>query len=262
MELDGRAGGSDALSPQLLRDLRSNRTVFGKSETQHLDMLLQVHVTQLAFFNDQFDCGPNVMVGLMFFYVRLSIQLRFWPVTQAKDILAPAGFIAERLSQVVAPNAITHHFAGLAAHVLMQMADFTDTRDEAERLLDRLERAVDKYVAADDSTSYDALVRDVLAKRRARGADNAAAAAAATAAATAATASAALPAAGGLQHLAAAAMAEDTVMEDGGVAAAAEAAAAAAAAAQAQMGSGRKYDGELMDQGGYMNALMKYHRRR
>jgi hypothetical protein len=144
--------------------------------------------------------------------------------------------------------------------VLLQLADFSDSRAEAERVLALLEQAVDKYVPVDDTTSYDALVREALVRRRARGANNAAAAAAATAAATAATASAARPAAG-LQHLAAAAMAEDTdvAIGDGGVAAAAEAAAAAAAAAQAQMGSssGRKYDGELMDRDDYIAALVK-----
>jgi hypothetical protein len=256
------------IDKETLAEISKERTVFGSEESTVLGFLHQMLTKQLTQLEKQSTCGLNHMVSLMYHYARFQIELRLWPLASPREFLAAARATIDSLGRLPAPNPLTHHFAAQAAHVLVQLADFSDTRDEAERLMDALEHAVGKYAPADDAASHDALVREVLARRRARGANNAAAAAAATAAASAATASAArrrLPAAaaaGGLQHLAAAAIAEDdggdVAMEDGGVAAAAEAAAAAAAAAQAQMGSARNFDGELMDQGGYVNALMAY----
>jgi hypothetical protein len=139
--------------------------------------------------------------------------------------------------------------------VLLQLAEFTDTRADALTQLDALEDALNKYVPAADTASFDAAVRDVLARRRAADAP--------------ASVVATGPPAAGLEHLANAAVADapspsvDTAMVDGpadgsgvAVAAAAEAAAAAAKAAQAQMGGGREFKGEYMSTEGYLVALM------
>jgi hypothetical protein len=228
------------LSKQMMDDLSEQRLVFGSEEKLALSLLYKVLTKPLDIIERVSTCRFHHMVALMNYYVRLQIELRVWPVASSRNLLAAARSTIGTLAKLATPNPLTHHFAAQAARVLLQLADFSDTRDEAESLIGELEYAVNKYVPAEDTTSFDALVREVLARRRERRANSAAAAAAA------ATASP-------LEQ-----MVEATITEDGGVAAAAEAAVAAAAVAQAQMGSMRKFDGELMDRSGYVNALMEY----
>jgi hypothetical protein len=223
--------------------------VFGSQETLIIRLVHRVLAKELELIESRSDCGPNNMVALMFHYVRIQIDLTMWPVASSRDLLASVRSTLDVLEALDRPNPLTYHFAAQATHLLFQLAELSDTRDEAERLLDVLDKAVNHYVPETDNSSFDALVRTALRQRNHEIAQHAAAAAAATAAATAASAS--LPtAAGGLQHLASAAIAGDD-----GVAGAAEAAEAAAAAAQAQMGL-PQFDGELLDRRGYIHALM------
>lgn len=257
--IQGNADDAEKLQESL-----NVQRIIGSEEIRMLKFLHEHRMENLQEWICLMDAGPNPMLPLMLFYVRIQLELRLWPLAEANNLLRPAEFMAQRLAQLEAPNPLTYHFAAQAAHVLLQLAEFSDTRAEAEGLLDLLEEGINAYLPAADTTSFDALVRDVLQRRRTGGATAASAAAAATAAAAAA----------GLEHLANAAVADnddDTAMaegepvttaaaEDGGVAvaAAAEAAAAAAKAAQAQMGSVREFKGELMDREGYITALMAY----
>jgi hypothetical protein len=210
------------------------------------------------------------IVAMCFWYCNIILDLHFYPLLEPSRLLYACRRTAELISQLPVTNPLLHHFAGLTAHVIIQLADFTETRTEAIAILETLDNALHNLVPVHtDQQSCEALVRDAVSRKR-NSLVAVVSAVAAAAAANATDASSTSPSIG-LEHLANAAVGSDgagtTTLDvgDGGVAAAAEAAAkaamgmgvGAAAAAAVAAASTKEWDPMLMSREGYLLALSR-----
>jgi hypothetical protein len=202
------------------------------------------------------------IVSMCFWYCNIILDLHFYPLLEPTRLLYACRRTADLISQLPVTNPLLHHFAGLTAHVIIQLADFTETRAESLAILEALDNALHTLTPVHtDQQSCDALVRDAVSRKRSTLVVAVAAAAAAADAASSTSPSM------GLEHLANAAVGSDNATVDagdGGVAAAAEAAAKAAmgmgvsaAAAAAAATATKDWDPLLMSREGYLLALSR-----
>jgi hypothetical protein len=231
---------------------------FAANDSSILTIVRDSFVKAFELYFETSNIETDHIVAMCFWYSHLILELHFWPLLNPDRLLYPSRRIAELISQLTITNPLLHHFAGLAAHVLTQLADFTETRASAAEALETLDNALSNLIPMHmDMSSCDALVRDAVSRKRSsistlnsndtRGPS---------------------PDMHGLEHLANAAVggnnhsgADDA--GDGGVAAAAEAAAKAAMG----MGSGnlahqqqqalKDWDPSLMSHEGYLLALSR-----
>jgi hypothetical protein len=180
------------------------------------------------------------VVQLAYWYMSLVLENTFWPIASADVLLDRISHIITGVERLDSVHLLMHHFTGFAAHILLQLADYADTKDQALSLLERLDDFMQLNISTGDAHSFDAVIRDIVHSKRTE---------LRPAAATSPTM--------GLEHLANAAVNtsgnESAINpEDGGVAAAAE---AAAKAAQLHMGA-REFKGEYLSQEGYLAGLL------
>jgi len=283
---------SDGHSNSTARKLTTNTTDI--DHMRNLKSTTTKSLQELALLHD-----GNIFLEMMVNYAYIQVELRYYPLSDADRLLSAARRTTELFGQVKRLNLLTHHFAGLSGHVLLQLCDFFDTRDEAIGILDKL---IDSFGAfIDDSTAltYDAFVHASLVRQRSRFAPSTNNAAddplvasealehLATAAvsvtvgsgddngehhvqqddeeegeeeAQAVAAAAAIEAAEALGANAAESVTADTTMDSlSGDGGIAAAAKAAALAAQAQMAAPKKFSGEAMSQTGYLIDLLHGH---
>jgi len=181
----------------------------------------------------QLTCNYNddPVIGMSVWYARILIELHYWPQTAASALLYSLRRLIETFQQVSVPSLWTAHFAGLAAHTLSQLCDFSDTKDEAGALLDLLADHLADIVPPVDADSFDAAVRAAADRKRQslRSAN--------------------------LEHLAAVAVGKSDGDGASAEASAAEAAAKAAAAV-ALAGGAAEFSGAKMSREGYFTALL------
>jgi hypothetical protein len=193
------------------------------------------------------------LLGLAFWYVWGHMELHFWPLMESSNLLYAVKRIIDLLgSEQLSPiNPFTHHFSGFAAHILFQLAEFSDTREQALIHLENLDAILNHLIPHSDNQSFDAAVRDAVSRKRAQMIDSGMDTSPSM----------------GLEHLANAAVnsssngdrEEPPPANDGGVAAAAE---AAAKAVQLHMGSAaasaanKTFEPDLVSQEGYLYALL------
>ncbi|KAF2429349.1 hypothetical protein EJ08DRAFT_735111 [Tothia fuscella] len=187
------------------------------------------------------ELPDDPVLQMAFWYTRAQIEITYYPMATAQNILFPVRRIVELLSQMTAPNPLTYHFSAFAAHLLLQLCAFANTKDEAMVHLQALDETLSSQVPAHDSQSFDAGIRDVVRNKRGAllsGSD------------TSPTM--------GLEHLANAAVGSEE--PNGGVqdssSALRAAAEAAAKAAQLHMSSAVNFDGSSLSQDGYLTALL------
>jgi hypothetical protein len=185
------------------------------------------------------ELPDDPVLQMAFWYTRAQIEITYFPMATAQNVLFPVRRIVELLNQMNAPNPLTYHFSAFAAHLLFQLCEFGNTKDEAMILLEILDNTLAAQVPPHDSQSFDAGIRDVVRGKRTMilsGAD------------TSPTM--------GLEHLANAAVGSgESGTQDSGSALQA-AAEAAAKAAQLHMSTAVNFDGSLLSQDGYLTALL------
>jgi hypothetical protein len=208
------------------------------------DIILRLKTADIDLLQAR-EVPDDPILQMAFWYTRAQIEVTYYPLAIAKNILQPIRRIVELLGQIPAPGAssspIIHHFSGLAAHLLIQLCDFANTKDEASMLLVSLKAALKNMISYYDRSSFDAgILRVVEAKTKNL------------------LGSSTSPAMG-LEHLADVAVAGTNYEQQGGGstdAALQAAAEAAAKAAQAHMSSSISFDGSLLSQQGYLEALL------
>jgi hypothetical protein len=180
------------------------------------------------------------LVALCFWYSNILVQLHFYPILEPNRLLYACSRIADLIAQLPITNLLLHHFAGLAAHVTIQLIDFVETRSEAIPILETLDNALHTLIPAHtDESSCDALVRDAVTRKR-------------NSIATTDSTSPSM----GLEHLANAAVGSDDA-GDGGVAAAAELAAKAAMGMGVSTQATKEWDPMIFNREGYLLALSR-----
>jgi len=236
-------------------DTFRRRALIGLPGTQE-DMIAavkRVHMSALDEFRDQAHMEKDAHLAVMYWFMTLYVELHFWTLTQPTALFYPIKRILQLLNggpQIMA-SPLSHHYAGLVAHVLCQLADFVDTRDEAIIHLETLLTTLDTSIHQSDTTSVNTVIRDTVARKQNEYMNSQPISS---------------PTMGpiGLEHLANAAVnstdpSKEVDVDNNGIAAAAE---AAAKAAQAQIGKARqservdkKWAPELMSQDGYLAGL-------
>jgi hypothetical protein len=204
------------------------------------DVILRLKTTDIDLLQAQ-EIPDDPVLQMAFWYTRAQIEVTYYPLAVASNLFHPIRRIVEHLSQEAlsghSSSPITYHFSALAAHLLIQLCDFANTKDEATSLLEALDDALQSLISPQDSQSFDAGIRDVVSRKRAQllGSN------------TSPTM--------GLEHLANAAVGTDNVgSADAALQAAAEAAAKAAQAMH--MSTGVSFDGGLLSQDGYLTGLL------
>jgi hypothetical protein len=205
----------------------------------------QMEARQMESFKDGVNETEDPVLAMTYLYWWGHLELHFYPIANIKDLMHLLRRLVEVMSGTTTVNPLTHHFAGFAAHVLFQLAEFIDTREDALKIIDDLEQCLRNLVPHSDSQSYEAAIRDEVVRKRASLLQN----------------GHTFPTMG-LEHLANAAVsttntnagagAQAEPASDGGVAAAAE---AAARAAQQHMGA-QVAKGELLSREGYLTAFL------
>jgi hypothetical protein len=113
------------------------------------------------------------VLQMAFWYTRLQIEVHYFPLAVAKSLIYPCkkivGFLAQQagIGWLASTCPLTFHFSGLTAHVIIQLYAFSDTRAEAMQMLESLENSLQVIVPASDAHSFDAGVRDAVARQRA-----------------------------------------------------------------------------------------------
>lgn len=196
-------------------------TAFKNSQT---DLLQSIQLTC--------NYSDDPVIGMSVWYARILIELHYWPLTTASALLYSLRRLIETFQQQTNTNIWTAHFAGLAAHTLFQLCDFTDTKEEAAPLLESLADHLSLIVPAVDTESFDAGIRNCVERKRQslRSAN--------------------------LEHLAAVAVGKSDGNVSGSAEASAAEAAAKAAAAVALAGGGAEFSGAKMSREGYITALL------
>jgi len=185
------------------------------------------------------ELPDDPVLQMAFWYTRAQIEVTYYPMATAQNILFPVRRIVELLNlMATSPNPLTYHFAGFAAHLLFQLSEFANTKEEASALLDVLDNTLSSQVPPHDTQSFDAGIRDVVQRKRGM----------LLGSGTSPTM--------GLEHLANAAVGNARDDSGNGQDSALQAAAEAAAkAAQLHMSS-VNFDGALLSQDGYLTALL------
>lgn len=96
-----------------------------------------------------------------FWYTRLIIELQIYPLVMLHDLLLGLNRIIEGLHSLPDLNILTHHFTGLATHLLIQLTSFEDTKHEAAALLDTLYNILSRWMSKDDgraTSSVDTMI--------------------------------------------------------------------------------------------------------
>jgi hypothetical protein len=222
-------------SSKLIRIKPEDTDVILRLKQQDQDLLLNHNI-------------PNdPVLQMAFWYTRAQIEVTYYPLATASGIIFPIRRIVDLLqdelnhSMSTSPNPLSYHFAGFAAHLLLQLTDFANTKDEASNLLEVLDTNLAAQVPIQDTTSFIAGIRNVVQRKREG-----------LLMGTSPTM--------GLEHLANAAVGNaDTGSgsgsggQDSALQAAAE---AAAQAAQLHMSSFKNFDGASLSQDGYLTALL------
>jgi hypothetical protein len=183
------------------------------------------------------ELPDDPVLQMAFWYTRAQIEVTYYPLATAQNILFPVRRIVELLHHMsTSPSPLSHHFAGFAAHLLFQLTDFANTKDEASNLLEMLDNTLTAHVPAHDSQSFEAGIRNAVQRKRDSLLNG-----------TSPRMS--------LEHLANAAVgnADSGSGQDSALQAAAE---AAAQAAQLHMSSFKNFDGASLSQDGYLTALL------
>lgn len=177
--------------------------------------------SSMTVFGNLSNVEKDPILELMYWYALGQMQFYLWPLMERQELFHVVRRIVELLGTGgLAVNPLTHHFAGFATHILFQLTDFHDTREEADALLETLGTNLNNMVPDTDSQSFNAAIRDTVARRRA--------------------------------DLNESQDASNNDSNDGGIAAAA---AAAAKAVHQIMGSA-SFDPGLLNRGGYLHALL------
>jgi hypothetical protein len=220
-----------------------------------LASMKKMFVSTLDEYKETCGMDKDALLGLAFWYTWGHMELHFWPLMESANLLYAVKRIIELLGseQLNSVNPFTHHFTAFAAHILFQLSEFNDTREQALALLDSLDATLNNLIPHSDAQSFDAAIRDAVARKRNQMNDSRRSRSPTM----------------GLDHLANAAVnnsnngdveeTQDPPANDGGVAAAAE---AAAKAVQLHMGSAaataanKSFEAELVSQEGYLYALL------
>jgi hypothetical protein len=201
------------------------------NDTGLLRMFKKAYSENLQAIIYTFNLNQDSLIAMAFWYARVLIEAHFHPIAQGGSLLYALRRLIEALQSETTINIFTHHFSGLAAHTLFQLLDFTDTKEEALLLLDVLGDALNRMVPAHDTESFDAAIKDVVARKRQALRQNSS----------------------NLEHLATIAVGtgkSDESAADQGIAE------AAAAAAQAALSGGNEFSGSRLSQEGYITALL------
>ena len=107
------------------------------------------------------------LVHLSYWHVLL---LTNWhtPSSLPRDLLGPVKQLVTILNTTSIPSTpLNHHFAALAALTLVELADASETRDEARTSLQNLTEALDRRSSpSDETTSWDDVMRGMIRKRK------------------------------------------------------------------------------------------------
>ena len=234
-EVQVREPGDTVVEPDAQAPLVANAKPIVKISPQDTAMIIAFKNSQTELLQSiQLTCNYNddPVIGMSVWYARILIELHYWPQTTASALLYSLRRLIETFQACATPSLWTAHFAGLAGHTLMQLVDFSDTKDEALPLLDALAEHLAALVPPADADSFDAGLRAALDRKRAG-----------------------LRAAA-LEHLAAVAVGKSGVEDGAGPSAAEAAATAAAAAARAAGGGAAEFSGARMSREGYFAALL------
>lgn len=162
---------SDSLLPA---PLRNGSDPPKQIKISHTDIDLLEHLKEADVALLQVYLPPaDPILQLAFWYTRLAIETSYYPLATSKSLLYPSRKIVEFLLQLSRSGTLAnisplvHHFAGLVTHVLLQLCEFGDTRDEANQHLEVLESALLRLVPAYDAVSFEAGIRDVVVRRQA-----------------------------------------------------------------------------------------------
>jgi hypothetical protein len=114
------------------------------------------------------ELPDDPVLQMAFWYTRAQIEVTYYPLTTASKILFPVRRIVELLHDHMAssPNPLSCHFAGFAAHLLFQLTDFANTKDEASNLLDLLDNTLTTQVPPSDNSSFEAGIRNAVQRKR------------------------------------------------------------------------------------------------
>ena len=176
----------------------------------------------------EFNYNEDPVVRATFWYARLLIEIHFYPLAKVSRLFYILNRLIQFVQSLTPVNLLNHHFTGIAAHVLFQLLEFSDTRSEALAHLDALGDILERMVPAHDTDSFDAAIKEVVARKRHILHQNSS----------------------NLEQLANVAVGNtDESAADHGVAE------AAAAAAQAALG-GAEFNGALLSQEGYLTAIL------
>lgn len=133
-----------------------------------IDIIQRLKDTDMDLLQSH-EIPDDPVLAMAFWYTRIQIEITYYPLAKACHILYPLRRIIEQLGHARGffSSPITHHFSGLAAHLLIQLCTFTDTKDEASKLSILLSNTLHGLVNPRDTQSFDAGIRDVIAHKRA-----------------------------------------------------------------------------------------------
>jgi hypothetical protein len=205
-------------------------------QPEDTDIILRLKNTDMDLLQAH-DVPDDPVLTMAFWYTRLQIEITYYPLAKPENMLYPLRRIIEQLGHAHGffSSPITHHFSGLTAHLLIQLCNFANTKDEASSLLIMLSDTLQVLVNSQDTQSFDAGIRDVVARKKVSMFGEPSM---------------------GLEHLANAAVGGNRSHGGSSEAALQAAAEAAAKAAQAHMVSSTSFDGSLLSQEGYLTGLL------
>jgi hypothetical protein len=151
-EVDARIGGRSQLNIEASNTL----SVLRRS---YIDMLNQTR--------DLSEMYKDHIVSLVFWYTWLQMELAFWTLIEPKNLFQAIKRIIQLLNSAptTMSSPFSHHFSGISAHILCQLVDFVDTRDEAFLLLEQLLNTLENLVPSSDTLSFNAAIRNLVSRK-------------------------------------------------------------------------------------------------
>lgn len=135
---------------------------------EQTDIILRLKASDLDLLQAH-EIPDDPVLTMAFWYTRVQIEITYYPLAKAENILYPLRRIVEQLGNACGSfsSPITHHFSGLAAHLLIQLCTFADTKKEASALLMQLSDVLQVLATPEDTQSFSAGIRAIIARQRA-----------------------------------------------------------------------------------------------
>jgi len=115
------------------------------------------------------EVSSDHVINLCYWYCLIALELHFYPIFSFERVFDYSRNMVDRIAEMEGTHPLLHHFAGLLAHILIQLSGFIETRQESLQLLQLLDSALNHLIPADiDNRSFNALVRDAVTRKRAQ----------------------------------------------------------------------------------------------